>query len=112
MPPPLWVSFTLLVKMHKRARQNLPPFFVQSVKSEKILKKHLTSRSGCGRIKVYSREGVRKKRKEVKSMMKIKINNANGVFKTIEGVHIWDAFVKANLNMDEWFIISIEKDGE
>ena len=45
-------------------------------------------------------------------MMKIKINNADGIIKTIEGNHIWDAFDKANLNMDDWFIISIKKDGE
>lgn len=45
-------------------------------------------------------------------MLKIKINNANGVFKTIEGAHIWDAFEKANLNMDEWFIVSIEEEGK
>ena len=45
-------------------------------------------------------------------MLKIKINNVNGIVKTIEGNHIWEAFDKANLNMDEWLIISIERDGE
>ena len=53
-----------------------------------------------------------KKRKEETKMFKIKINNSNGIFKTIEGKHIHEAFTNANLNMDEWFIISIERIGE
>lgn len=45
-------------------------------------------------------------------MLKIKINNTNGVTKTIKGAHIWEAFEKANLNINEWFVLSIEKEGK